>query len=767
MKLIFIIELSVMMVLTILYIIRALRFRREKYLPVIYLMGTILIPLLGNIIMCSAENPAICNAGYFLYLNGTSVVILALYDFTLQYCGLSGSSPYLEIWVRRSMWVVFGVDLVSLFLNSYFSHCFTLAPIRIGEDEVYYTMISGPGHIAHLLISGACLAVIVSIYFYKIYTSAALYLERYAVVLLVIFFVALWEYVTVLNEQGIDRPMLGLGLGGLLVGYFVIDYKQFLLRMELHNLLVKNYPDATIFFDSVGDPIYANDAARSLFGINNTNMENCARILGKEITGPDFIENGCQVEKNTYKNVEVFEDGQPLYYGVTCRRMEDRRGKYLGTAILVSDETGETKDAMRRVYNQTHDQLTGLFNREAFIEQVKVRCLTSPDEEYAMILSDIADFKTINDIYGRAMANQILISIADMIRNVAHPDTVYCRWGADQFALFGRKEYIGVKMVEDMVREWMAEDHTLKYRVMIHVGYYERTENSLSPSDMVDRCVFALATVEQSYQKIVGVYDDKLRQERRWEQRISSELQEALDKKQIFPYLQPQYDSRNVLTGAEVLVRWEHPTEGFLAPYKFVPIFEKNGMIVRVDQHIWEEACRILHSWKGTDKEKLHLSVNISSKEFYFLDLYDTFTGLVQKYDLDPGKLHLEITETVVMKDMIGNIRVINQLREYGFIVEMDDFGSGYSSLNLLRDMPVDVLKIDMAFLGSTKHPKKAETILDNIISLARQLNMISLAEGVEMEKQLDMLKEMGCNVFQGYFFAKPMPLEEFEKLAA
>ena len=139
----------------------------------------------------------------------------------------------------------------------------------------------------------------------------------------------------------------------------------------------------------------------------------------------------------------------------------------------------------------------------------------------------------------------------------------------------------------------------------------------------------------------------------------------------------------------------------------------------------------------------------------------------MEQYDLDPKKLHLEVTETVVMNDAMENIRTINRLREYGFVVEMDDFGSGYSSFNLLRDMPVDVLKIDMAFLGKSAQPKKAEKILSSIIELAQQLNMISIAEGVELEEQLQMLTEMGCCIFQGYYFAKPMPLEDFEKLAA
>lgn len=766
MKQTFLTELSILTVLVILCAVRTSRSRKKIANSVFYVLVSIVIPLLGNIIIAASEDPVICNAGYMLFLMGTNFVLLTLYDFSLQYCDYPP--------LKKSVWTVIvavlACDTLSVFLNNFFMHCFILEESTLESGEIYYILDSRLGHYIHLGISAVLILMIVGNLVWKIFTSAWLYLERYLVILLSVVFVAFWEYYIVLLDPTIDRSMMGMAIGGILLYFFAIEYRPVILMMTLHELLIRNMSDAVVFFDMGGNAIYANKAAASMFGITRERLSESAQRLGEQITGKEFVKNDHRVEEGFHTQIAAGEGDEKRYYDVNCQRMEDRRGNYLGTFFGISDHTEVEKERRESLFRQTHDQLTGLINRETFIDQVRMKLASDSEGEYVMILSDIADFKIINDIYGRDVADRILLGIAASIRNLVHADSLYCRWGGDQFAAFAKKEDITPEVLEEEIRTTMGSGRkgsVIKYPVVIHAGYYYVADRDLSVSAMVDRCRLAIAMVHDEYQKIVGIYDDKLRQERLWEQRINVELPEALASGQIFPYLQPQYNSQNVLTGAEVLVRWQHPQEGFLAPYRFIPIFERNGMIARVDVHIWEEACRILASWKGTEKERLHLSVNISPKDLYFIDIYDVFTGLVEKYGLEPSKLHLEITETVIMHDETETIRIINRLREYGFIVEMDDFGSGYSSLNLLRDLPVDVLKIDMAFLGKTTQPKKAELILNNIISLAHQLNMLSIAEGVELENQLQMLKEMGCNVFQGYYFAKPMPLTEFEKLAA
>ena len=220
------------------------------------------------------------------------------------------------------------------------------------------------------------------------------------------------------------------------------------------------------------------------------------------------------------------------------------------------------------------------------------------------------------------------------------------------------------------------------------------------------------------------------------------------------------------IIGSEALVRWIHPEEGFLPPIKFIPVFERNGMIAEVDKYIWRCACEILASWTG-DRSNLFISINISPKDFYFMDVYSEITALVKEYGIEPSRLRVEITESVMMTDIENRIAILNNFRESGFIVEMDDFGSGYSSLNQLKDMPLDGLKIDMKFLSSATNNERSETILRHVVKMSKELGLFSLTEGVETKEQYKMLNEMGCNLFQGYYFAKPIPLDEFEKLIA
>jgi EAL domain-containing protein (putative c-di-GMP-specific phosphodiesterase class I) len=215
--------------------------------------------------------------------------------------------------------------------------------------------------------------------------------------------------------------------------------------------------------------------------------------------------------------------------------------------------------------------------------------------------------------------------------------------------------------------------------------------------------------------------------------------------------------------GAEALVRWIHPDEGFLSPGKFIPVFERNGLIAEVDRYMWRCACEILADWKKRGINKF-ISINISPKDFYFMDVVKEIKDLVAEFDIDPVNLRIEITETVMMTEAADRIKLVDDLRASGFIVEMDDFGSGYSSLNLLKDMPVDVLKIDMQFLKDSERNMRAGMIIKNIINMSEDLGIASLTEGVETAAQFEKLYAMGCKLYQGYYFSKPVPREDFEK---
>ena len=272
-----------------------------------------------------------------------------------------------------------------------------------------------------------------------------------------------------------------------------------------------------------------------------------------------------------------------------------------------------------------------------------------------------------------------------------------------------------------------------------------------------------MTTSSINYHDIIVYYDDKLRNEIIHNQLITNQLKNAIETRQIRPYLQPIVDSRGMLEGAEALVRWIHPDEGFMNPGMFIPVFERNGLIAEVDRHMWRCACEILANWKERGIEAF-ISINISPKDFYYMDVVTTLKSLVEEHGIDPVKLRVEITETVMMSDSMDILKTVDELRASGFIVEMDDFGSGFSSLNLLKDMNIDVIKIDMKFLKDSERNMKSGIIIKNIINMSEELNIATLTEGVETAKQFEILYAMGCKLYQGYYFSKPVPLEDFEK---
>ena len=282
---------------------------------------------------------------------------------------------------------------------------------------------------------------------------------------------------------------------------------------------------------------------------------------------------------------------------------------------------------------------------------------------------------------------------------------------------------------------------------------------------MCDRALLALRSVKNDYHINHAWYDDSMRADLIKEQEIVSEMRTALDEGQFKIYIQPQHNyGTGKMSGAEVLVRWIHPKKGIVSPADFIPVFERNGFIVKMDEYVWEQACICLKRWKDEGILKTPISVNISRYDFNNPYMYEVLTGLVEKYEISPKLLHLELTESAYMSRPALIINMVEKLRKYGFEIEMDDFGSGYSSLNTLKDVDVDMLKLDMKFIAQSNDVKGGK-ILSSVVRMAHWLRIPVLPEGIDTKEQADYLKSIGCLLMQGYYFARPMPVEQFEEI--
>ena len=413
-------------------------------------------------------------------------------------------------------------------------------------------------------------------------------------------------------------------------------------------------------------------------------------------------------------------------------------------------------------YRADYDMLTGVLNRDGFISRAGKMLKNNPDTEYIMVCSDVKDFKMINDIYGDEVGDRVLIKEAELITRFAGPGAVAGRIGGDRFALCMPKEHFDESQFIDNIVEMKKEFSTGYYQMFIYIGVYDIKDRNEPVGNMCDKANMAIKCMKGNYQMAVAYYDEAILEKELEQKKLIAEFDRALENNEFCVYLQPQTDADGLCHGAEALVRWAHPKSGLMSPGSFVDCYERCGLIHRLDEYVWEEAVKTLRRWTELGRSDLHISINISAKDFFYLDVYEVIMGLVEKYKVDIKNLRLELTETAVVNEN-DNMEVIRKLHDAGFIIEIDDFGSGYSSLNMLKDICSDVLKIDREFLRETENAVRSRDILEEIIRLSNRMNMTVITEGVETREQVDMLTDMGCRVFQGNYFSKPIPIHEFE----
>lgn len=414
------------------------------------------------------------------------------------------------------------------------------------------------------------------------------------------------------------------------------------------------------------------------------------------------------------------------------------------------------------------DDLTGVLTRQAFYHHVRSYLDTHSTQKLEMILFDLDNFSIVNDMMGVKAGDRLLSDIGHEILNYQAFTTdipIVGHLEADHFAALHDPKKQSAEDTFVYIKKWMS-DYENKYHVNCRLGVYSIEDKSIEPAVMCDRALLAVRSTKGNFTVRFARYDDSIRKKLLEEQALTEEMLPALKEGQFVVYYQPQVNySAGAVIGAEALVRWAHPKKGLLAPGIFLPLFERNGLITQLDNYVWECACRQLAIWYKTDgADTVPVSVNISRMDIYGEDLCLRLTNLVDKYQIPRKLLHLEITESAYVGDSKRLIEIVKKLSEAGFSIEMDDFGSAYSSLNMLKDIAVDVLKLDMKFLSDTMYSSRSGNILSSVVRMARWLKTPVIAEGVETKQQADYLLSIGCLYMQGYYFSKPIPLRKYEE---
>lgn len=753
----FVVTVALLAVVTIVCLVRTQRSDKEIAPYVGHCLFWLLIPLVSNIVIALSDDPEICKFCFTVYFISSTVLLYYFAEFGIKFCNfLQGKSS-----ASNLMMCIVAFDAINIAMNYVFGHVFSVTLVEEAGDA-YVLFDSLWYHKVHLSISALLFAIPVAALTIKCIKTSRLYRDRYIVILIACALAGIWESFHVFTNGLVDQSIIGMCAVGLFIYLYSMEYVPSLLMDEMKKTVLTTVSEGILFFDENRNCIYANPAATFQLGMElNETESGFEKLLA--LTGEDRHESANYSSK--VLTCTKIEDGDEYIYDIEFHKLHDMQGKLIGSFAKIQDTTERTKRENINRFLATHDKLTGIYNTDRLYDSIREVLTKNPDKEFLVLASDIKEFKLVNDRYGREFADKLLVRVADLLKEKAvSPTTRYGRLGSDKFGILIEKDVYQEDTFIAAMRDVPNVGRNLVIPIIMHVGAYEIEDKNMPVSAMFDRAFIAIAGVKNDADLKVAYYEENSRDELLWDQKITEQLDNAILTGQIVPYLQAQVDRDGKVVGAEVLVRWIHPEEGFMPPGRFLSVLEKNGRIAKIDKYIWECACRILRRWSFEGRDDLYLSVNISPKDFYMMDVPTVIMDLTSKYELDKKRLRLEITETIMMDDIEEKLKTIDKLRDAGFIVEMDDFGSGYSSLNMLKDMPVDVLKLDMVFLKDTAHDERTKKIMSLIIDLAKSLDVPVIAEGVETVEQVDFLAKMGCDFFQGYYFARPVSLDEYEK---
>lgn len=440
--------------------------------------------------------------------------------------------------------------------------------------------------------------------------------------------------------------------------------------------------------------------------------------------------------------------------------------------VLCFKDISETKLLNEELRSKSfQDDLTGLFNRKAFLNRLEhiIAYCKRYQKKCAVLFIDLDGFKVINDALGHLCGDEILLKVADRIQSIIRETDILARVGGDEFmVLLTHVTHPNdvAKVAAKINRALLPaiELNNQKYFITASIGIALYPNDSSDPLKLVQYADFAMSLVKKRGKNHYQYYKSDLNVEAEKMMRLANDLRFAVQSDQLDIYFHPQISaSTGALMGLESLVRWQHPELGLIPPSQFIPIAEEMGFIGAIGQWVLHKTCESYLAWKELGLVNFSLSVNFSVNELLRDDFLEDIIQCMHKYEIDPRRFQFEITESIFAHDAKGIINKLLQLKQMGFQIAMDDFGTGYSCLSYLKDLPIDIIKIDRSFVQALSLPnnERHKAIIATIIDLAKRLHMTTLAEGVETQEQAHYLTTMGCEYMQGYLFAKPMPFEQ------
>ena len=530
------------------------------------------------------------------------------------------------------------------------------------------------------------------------------------------------------------------------------------LQIDCINNLIDVLPLGVVILDEYDVIKSINKKFKDYFNLSKN-------IIGQTFRLEDF---SCeQVEKINNSDTLLAVKGRNEILTLQRKLLYNSEKNVTGSILLFQGFTDQVleKDKFQQIANM--DYLTKLTNRRGLYQYYET---LSPNQSMHFLFLDIDNFKIVNDVYGHSAGDELLVMVSNQISKCL-PDTFISRIGGDEFVMIlsgTLTEEEVTKRAKKILEAVSSAEHRkdILSTISISIGIILDQKLDCKLDDILYKCDSAMYRAKKNGKNQFIIFNS-MEQEVLERKTIEEEMHQALTNEEFVVYLQPKM---NMLTsrlyGAEALVRWQHPKHGLRFPDKFISIFENTGFIVNLDMYVFEEVCKLKNLWKNKAYKHMIISVNMSRLHFFREDFVEKLISIVNKYEVKPSELEIEITESIFLKNGKEILKTVSELKKAGFFISVDDFGSGYSSLNMLKDIPADILKIDREFLQLSEDDEKSKTVVKNVITMGKDLKLQLIAEGVETLEQVLFLTSCGCELAQGYYYSKPIPIHEYEKFA-
>ncbi len=638
----------------------------------------------------------------------------------------------------------------TIFLTNRSHHLWGNYSISTGRNIKYAVLVPKTGLLVSIIYVFIMLSLMVFALLVKIRKSSKLYRTRYVeslIIVLLMVALLIYSFTQSGKKYGLFAPIATV----LVLSFYYVSYCASPLSVlkQISSFVDSNILDGIIIFDHHGKLLRANNNAVSLF-------ESKAEMALKDELLKKF-----QLED---KETVVWKEIKQNHYEIHYKPIYDDKNIFVASVFTFHDITENVSRIEKEHKMATFDQLSNSFNRSGFLEACrKVLEDTENDTTYALLISGIVNFKGINSLYGSNFGDKVLIGMAESLHSLHHKfEMIYGRTAEGKFTSLIPFEYVDTVVEELSKLTVEGEDHS-KIHIDICNGFVVMNDKKRPIGYYYERALLALDKCKKKVDTPVLEYTKEMAEEQRRYQLMREEMRAAIDKKEFFIVLQPQIDMKeNKVCGAEALVRWNHPILGLVFPGDFIPLFEDNGYITKLDRYVWEETASTIREFMDRGVYDGHISINVSRVDIMSFDVCDFLINLVEKYKIPVEKLHVEVTESALVNGKDSLVSTLEKLREYGFIVEIDDFGSGYSSLNSLMHIPFDVVKLDMVFMRELTKAEKDEIIIGSIAKMIHDLHASIVVEGVENQDNVDMIHRFKGDVSQGYFYSKPIPKEIF-----